>query len=165
MRSGRAGRAQNRGIPLGRLGFDAAYCVSQIVTLQAGFYVVLGAAVLMTGQLGLGAGGSALTMQKLFVSGPHEHDRAEVITAHVVAAVGMSYAIASVVERTSRCLDHVATLYLLHFAAICIRSPSFPSHPFPYLLLLGLSALTYTVSWRLCCWKELMEVPLAPRER
>eukprot|EP01063_Lacrimia_lanifica_P018559 TRINITY_DN25462_c0_g1_i1.p1 TRINITY_DN25462_c0_g1~~TRINITY_DN25462_c0_g1_i1.p1 ORF type:complete len:171 (+),score=37.91 TRINITY_DN25462_c0_g1_i1:106-618(+) len=153
-------------IPLGSLGFDPLYLLTQIATIQATYYVCAGAALHVCGACfgveasldgvfitteGLARGATLWGAQYLWY----------IYSSLACTSVGTGYAIAVVAERSKKCFDHTLTQYVLHLVICCCAQRALPKTATFYFFH-GASALVmYFVARRVCLRREMAEVTTA----
>eukprot|EP01062_Namystynia_karyoxenos_P027108 TRINITY_DN20897_c0_g1_i1.p2 TRINITY_DN20897_c0_g1~~TRINITY_DN20897_c0_g1_i1.p2 ORF type:complete len:278 (+),score=93.50 TRINITY_DN20897_c0_g1_i1:87-836(+) len=153
-----------RPIPLGRLVFDPSFILSQIVVMQALYYLFLGfflfiAAVVFKRELALDQFFSAQVLTLHTVHG------AVTMLCHFLTVLPGAWALLCVVERSKRCLDFAITVHVVHML-LCWAFRSFPV-TFEWWALCVINVTTMTLAGEyLCVRRELREIPLQnPDER
>eukprot|EP01062_Namystynia_karyoxenos_P047150 TRINITY_DN35477_c0_g1_i2.p2 TRINITY_DN35477_c0_g1~~TRINITY_DN35477_c0_g1_i2.p2 ORF type:complete len:205 (+),score=54.66 TRINITY_DN35477_c0_g1_i2:68-616(+) len=146
-------------IPLGALAFDPAFVLAQIAAVQAAWYLLLGVALAVgDAYLGLPPPDLPQLLAAEICESPR-HSHAATVAAHLAACAGASGAVCALVERSKRCLDHAATVSVLHLAT-CWALLGLPKCIAWYGLAAGCCGVTWLGARQLCRWREAREVPL-----
>jgi hypothetical protein len=98
-------------VPLAVHHGDPRLAALQIAVIQAGYYVVTGAALFL---LVPAMVGRPPTLASLFAAAPGNTDALAVVLAHVVAAPASAWIVGETVTQPSQVADHVLTLGGLH---------------------------------------------------
>ena len=148
-----------KAIPLGSIVFDPYLIVTQIVLLQALYYLLLGVVLVVLQGVVLGEGA---TMDMVFspsAQDPGFTSGILVAASHFLTSLLSAYSLLHVVGRSKKCLDFTATLFCLHTLASTLFS-SFPTTASWWsLLLANLSAMSL-ISEYLCMKRELREISI-----
>lgn len=112
--------------PSGRGPFaqvDTFTIVLQILALQSGFYLILGASVAVAAATLLG---KAPTLDNIYAADPGHVEALPVVFAHVLTAPFAAMLVGFVVSSASQVLDQVATLSTIHVVLRIIIFGRFP---------------------------------------
>ncbi|GAB4817788.1 hypothetical protein N2152v2_004834 [Parachlorella kessleri] len=137
--------------------------IAQIIAVQCAFYACLG----LLAWLLVGSYVPKLTLHQFFdwrwISFRSFTGWMLVVT-NVCTAFAAAVALRIVVERSKKCLDFAATLYLIHLLVVWIYS-GFPKE-FAWWLVNGTGlAVTAVLGEYLCMQKELQEIPISSIRR
>eukprot|EP00668_Euglena_longa_P045175 GGOE01060802.1.p1 GENE.GGOE01060802.1~~GGOE01060802.1.p1 ORF type:complete len:157 (+),score=34.29 GGOE01060802.1:58-528(+) len=147
-----------RPLPLGVLRFDAAYILSQIITMQCLYYCGLAINLFIIDMILR----EPLSLSQFFSTEGVSFTKLSgwaIIISYVLAAVESGGFLYLVVERSKKCLDFTLTLFVLHFLA-CVAVYGFPVNVEWWLLIvLSTAIMTLSGEW-LCMKRELQEISL-----
>eukprot|EP01063_Lacrimia_lanifica_P009902 TRINITY_DN16737_c0_g2_i1.p1 TRINITY_DN16737_c0_g2~~TRINITY_DN16737_c0_g2_i1.p1 ORF type:complete len:208 (+),score=55.45 TRINITY_DN16737_c0_g2_i1:59-682(+) len=152
-------------LALGRVVFDPVLIVTQIVVLQAVFYLLVGGAFfLFEGSL-LPTTPSLSIVFNADLLDLHTVVGVVSVGVFTLAAVAMAWAFLAVVSRSKRCLDHAVTMYTVH-TLLCTAAYHFPTTLDYWLLILTNASGLTLLSEYLCMKQELRDIPIQnPDER
>ncbi|MPC38063.1 protein SYS1 homolog [Portunus trituberculatus] len=139
--------------------WDPPLIISQIVTMQAVFYVGLGVWV---ATLDLFTGhhrslDSLFKYQELQVKEVHGRT---VMAAFILNALTSSLGLWKVVQRTKQCLDFTVTAHVIHLCASWWYNGHLPSQPSVWLLNLVTVTLMCVLGEYLCMRTEMQHIPV-----
>lgn len=120
---------------------DTRTILFQILTLQAGFYLILGVSCLIAVGAMLG---KAPTLASLFAAEPGHVEALPVVFAHVLTAPVAAFLVGYVVSSASQVFDQVATVCSIHLVLRIILFHSFPSN-LAFWAALGFDAVVMVV--------------------
>ncbi|KAK8380191.1 hypothetical protein O3P69_016671 [Scylla paramamosain] len=139
--------------------WDPPLIISQIITMQAVFYVGLG---IWVATLDLFTGhhrslDSLFKYQELQVKEVHGRT---VMAAFILNALTSSLGLWKVVQRTKQCLDFTVTAHVIHLCASWWYNGHLPSQPSVWLLNLVTITLMCVLGEYLCMRTEMQHIPV-----
>ncbi|XP_050715522.1 protein SYS1 homolog [Eriocheir sinensis] len=139
--------------------WDPPLIISQIITMQAVFYVGLG---IWVASLDLFTGhhrslDSLFKYQELQVKEVHGRT---VMAAFILNALTSSLGLWKVVQRTKQCLDFTVTAHVIHLCASWWYNGHLPSQPSVWLLNLVTITLMCVLGEYLCMRTEMQHIPV-----
>lgn len=135
--------------------YDPVYIIAQIVSIQAIFYITLGALFWLL--VGPYAGGLALSY--LFSSVWLQVGGWMVLLSSLGTAVVTAVSIAFIVERAKKCLDFSFTVHFIHMVASAAYA-GFPRRWEWWGVTGGSFLITALLSEAICARRELRDIPL-----
>jgi protein SYS1 len=139
--------------------WDPMLIISQIITLQCAFYVVLGIVLLVFSLFAA----EALNLDQFFdytsmsIKSPIG---IATILAYPAACTLSTLLLIFIVERAKKCLDFVATLFIVHLV-LCIVYSGFPMS-LTWWITISISALIMTLLGEYLCMRhEMREIHLS----
>lgn len=139
----------------GRTQYDPVYIIAQIASVQAIFYITLGALLWVL----VGPYAGRLTLSYIFSSAWLKVGGWMVVLSSLGTAVITAISIALIVERAKKCLDFSFTVYFVHVAA-CVCYAGVPRHWQWWGMIAGSFVLTALLSETICARRELRDIPL-----
>ncbi|EEB12748.1 conserved hypothetical protein [Pediculus humanus corporis] len=139
--------------------WDPILIMSQIVALQALFYLSLGAIVFLMDCLL----GSSRSLDHLFkYQEIHVRDLGGklIIAGFIINALFGAFGLWFIVERTKQCLDFSSTAHLIHLIACWNYNSSFPNTLSWWLLNLACLGIMCISGEFLCLRSELRAIPI-----
>ena len=147
-----------RGVALGKIRFDPPFILSQILVIQATYYLVLGVCLYVAENIM----NREVAMDLLFdteMLGLHTVLGVVTTACHFIPSITGALSLSVVVGRSKQCLDYTLTLYLFHFL-LCVINFSFPHNAVWWMLLLvNISTMTLIAEY-LCMKRELREIAI-----
>uniref|UniRef100_A0A7S0V3X6 Protein SYS1 homolog n=1 Tax=Polytomella parva TaxID=51329 RepID=A0A7S0V3X6_9CHLO len=143
--------------------WDPILIISQIVALQAVFYLISGLLQLVS----LGRYIPQLSISYIFdyrhLSFTSMLGWMEIIVNLATALLGAVF-MARIVERAKKCLDFGMTCYFIHFIC-CWHYRGFPKSAAWWMTnIVGMTLMVLLGEW-LCVRREMQDIPIAQRER
>ncbi|GAM26138.1 hypothetical protein SAMD00019534_093130, partial [Acytostelium subglobosum LB1] len=142
-----------------KYAWDPKLIIGQIISVQCLYYVFLAGSLYILDSIFL----SALSLEQIFsYHALHIHNQAGwVVTISfflnaLLGAVCLKY----IVERSKKCLDHAATVTIIHLVMVSIFS-GFPSTASWWIIQIICMIVMAILGEYLCMRKELMDIPLA----
>ncbi|XP_068219916.1 protein SYS1 homolog isoform X1 [Palaemon carinicauda] len=139
--------------------WDPPLIISQIITMQAVYYVGLGLWIaildLLTGHHR--SLDSVFKYQELQIK--EVHGRA-VMAAFILNALTGSLGLWKIVQRTKQCLDFTVTAHFLHLIGCWFYNGHLPSQPSVWLLNLVTITLMCVLGEYLCMRTEMQNIPV-----
>jgi len=139
--------------------WDPKLIIFQIIALQSCFYVSLGAYLWVFHYLA----GQPVTLSLLFHPRSLNFDSLSgglAILASFFNSFTGSVLLMFIVERSKKCLDFSATVYLFHFAICLMATRHFPGTWTWWLTQVLCMAIMAVIGEYLCMRRELREIPL-----
>eukprot|EP01060_Flectonema_neradi_P000478 TRINITY_DN102_c5_g1_i1.p1 TRINITY_DN102_c5_g1~~TRINITY_DN102_c5_g1_i1.p1 ORF type:complete len:199 (+),score=27.63 TRINITY_DN102_c5_g1_i1:51-599(+) len=147
-----------RGVALGKIRFDPPFILSQILVIQASYYLVLGGCLYASETFINRVAGMDLVFDTEML-GLHTALGVIITACHFIPSVTGALSLSFVVGRSKQCLDYALTLYFFHLL-LCTINFSFPHNAVWWMLLLvNISTMTL-ISEYLCMKKELREIAM-----
>mmetsp|Transcript_10644 Transcript_10644/g.21293 ORF Transcript_10644/g.21293 Transcript_10644/m.21293 type:complete len:154 (+) Transcript_10644:209-670(+) len=148
---------------LGREKFDPQLIISQMMVMQALFYLCLGFSFfLMDNFMGVPLTMDQFFSSKMFAHGLKNRWAWATVFSFVLCALGNVLFLYVVIERAKKCLDFGATVYGFHIF-FCWLYAGMPSYWHWWLVIILSTTLTVLLGEYICARREMREITIVRR--